>query len=41
VRVLSEIFGPKREKVIKGWRRLHNEELFDLYCTSNIIRMSK
>jgi hypothetical protein len=40
VRVLSEIFRPKREEVIKGWRRMHNEELFDWYCTSDIIRMS-
>jgi hypothetical protein len=40
VRVLREIFGPKREEVIKGWRRLHNEELCDLYCTSDTIRMS-
>ena len=38
--MLSEIFGRKREEEIKGWRRLHNEELFDLHCTSDIIRMS-
>jgi hypothetical protein len=32
-RVLSEIFGPKRDEVTGKWRRLHNEELYDLYCS--------
>jgi hypothetical protein len=30
-RVLRRIFGPKREEVAGGWRRLHNEELRNLY----------
>jgi hypothetical protein len=29
--VLRRIFGPKREEVVGGWRRLHNEELHNLY----------
>jgi hypothetical protein len=29
--------GPKRNKVTQDWRRLHNEELHDLYCSTNII----
>jgi hypothetical protein len=33
-RVLRRIFGPKREKVAGGWRRLHNEELHNLYTSS-------
>jgi hypothetical protein len=36
-RVLSRIFGPKRDKVTGKWRRLHNEELNDLYSSPNII----
>jgi hypothetical protein len=32
---------PKREEVAEGWRRLHNEELHNLYVSSNIIRMIK
>jgi hypothetical protein len=40
-RVLREIFGPKREKVARGWRRLHNEELHNLYAAPNIIRVIK
>jgi hypothetical protein len=40
-RVLRRIFGPKREKVAGGWRRLHNEELRDLYASSNIISLMK
>jgi hypothetical protein len=31
-RVLRRIFGPKREKVAGGWRRLYNEELHNLYA---------
>jgi hypothetical protein len=38
-RVLRRIFGPQRQKVAGGWRRLHNEELHDLYTSTNIIRM--
>jgi hypothetical protein len=32
-RVLRRIFGPKREEVAGGWRRLHNEELHNLYTS--------
>jgi hypothetical protein len=39
--VLRGIFGPKREEVAGGWRRLHNEELHNLYALSNIIRVMK
>jgi hypothetical protein len=37
-RVLRRIFGPKREEVAGGWRRLHNEELHNLYTLPNIVR---
>jgi hypothetical protein len=40
-RVLRKIFGPKRDEVIGGWRKLHNEELHNLYCSSSIIRIIK
>jgi hypothetical protein len=40
-RVLKRIFGPKRDEVTGEWRRLHNEELNDLYSSPNIIRMIK
>jgi hypothetical protein len=40
-RVLRRIFGPKREKVAGGWRRLHDEELHNLFVSSNIIRVMK
>jgi hypothetical protein len=40
-RVLRRIFGPKREEVAGGWRRLHNEELHNLYASPNIIREIK
>jgi hypothetical protein len=35
------VFGPKREEVAGGWRRLHNEELNNLYASLNIIRVIK
>ena len=40
-RVLTRIFGPKRDEVTGEWRKLHNEELSDLYCSPNIIRAIK
>ena len=35
------IFGPRRDEVTGEWRRLHNEELSDLYSTANIVRVIK
>jgi hypothetical protein len=40
-RVLRKIFGPKRDEVMGGWRKLHNEELRDLYSSPSIIIMIK
>jgi hypothetical protein len=40
-RVLRSIFGPKRDEATGEWRRLHNEELNDLYSSPNIIRVIK
>ena len=40
-RALRRIFGPKREGVTGEWRKLHNEELNDLYCSPNIFRAIK
>jgi hypothetical protein len=40
-RVLRRIFGPKRDEVTGDWRKLPNEELHNLYSSSNIIRMIK
>ena len=41
IRVLRRIFGPKRGEVRGEWRKLHNEELHDLYCSPYIVRMIK
>jgi hypothetical protein len=40
-RVLRRIFGPQRDVVTGEWRKLHNEELNDLYCSPNIFRVIK
>jgi hypothetical protein len=40
-RVLRRIFGPNREEVAGDWRRLHNEELQNLYVSRSIIREIK
>jgi hypothetical protein len=40
-RVLRRIFGPKRDRVTGGWRKLHNEELHNLYSSSSRIRIIK
>jgi hypothetical protein len=40
-RVLRGMFGPKMDEVIGGWRKLHNEELQNLYGSPSIIRMIK
>jgi hypothetical protein len=39
--VLRRIFGPKRDKITGEWRRLHNEELYALFSSPNIIRVIK
>jgi hypothetical protein len=40
-RLLRRIFGPKRDGVTEEWRKLHNEELNDLYCAPNIVQVTK
>jgi hypothetical protein len=40
-RVLRRIFGPKRDEVTGGWRKLHNEERHNVYSTPSIIRKIK
>jgi uncharacterized membrane protein len=40
-RVLRRIFGPKRDEVTGEWRKLHNEELRNLYSLLSIIRIIK
>jgi hypothetical protein len=40
-RVLRRVFGPKRDEVTGEWRKLHNEELGDLYSSPSIIRIIK
>jgi hypothetical protein len=39
--VPRRIFGPKRDETTVEWRKLHNEELHDLYCSPSIIRVIK
>jgi hypothetical protein len=40
-RVLRRIFGPKMDEMTSEWRKLHNEELHDLYSSPSIIRIIK
>jgi hypothetical protein len=40
-RLLRRVFGPKRDEVTVEWRKLHNEELNDLYSLPNIVRVVK
>jgi len=40
-RVLRRVFGPKRDEVTDEWRKLHNEELRNLYSLPNIVRVVK
>jgi len=40
-RLLRRIFQPKRDEVTRDWRKLHNEELNDLYSSPNIVRVIK
>jgi hypothetical protein len=40
-RVLRRIFGPKRDEVTGDWRKLHNEELHNLYSSPSTIRIIK
>ena len=40
-RVLRRTFGPKRDKVTRDWRKLHSEDLNDLYSSHNIVRVIK
>jgi hypothetical protein len=40
-RVQRRIFGPKRNEIIGGWRKLHNEEFHNVYSSTNSIIMIK
>ena len=40
-RTLAKVFGPKTHEVARTWRRLHNEKLCYLYCSTSIVRLIK
>jgi len=40
-RLWRRVFGPKKDEVTVEWRKLHKEELNDLYCSPNIFRVIK
>jgi hypothetical protein len=40
-RVLRRIFRPKRDELTREWRKLHNEDIHDLYSSLNIVRVIK
>jgi hypothetical protein len=40
-RVLRRIFGLKRDEGVEGWRKLHNEELYDLCISPSVIRIKR
>jgi len=40
-RVLKIIFGSQRDEVTGEWRKLHNEKIKDLYCSPNVVRVTK
>jgi len=40
-RVLSRIFGPKTDEITGEWKKLHNGEINDLYCSPNIVWVIK
>jgi len=40
-RVPRSLFGPKREELVGGWRRLHNEEFRNLYASPSIVKVIK
>jgi hypothetical protein len=40
-KVLRRVFGPKRDEVTGEWRKLHKQDLNDLYCSPNIVRVIK
>ena len=40
-RIMMRIFGPKGDEITGEWRKLHNEELNDLYCSPNVFRVMK